>query len=206
MAKIVPLTPDSFPPPESAKLAAEFAILARQDARAARLLYRNHLYGLSAFHVQQAVEKATKAVGLLMGLVEPKDLATVVSHNSLNAVILSLADYVQSIVDNWDASVKKAKGTPDYEKAVVMVDLVMGSIKEYYVKEASSPEEALERESQVKNILTLGEILAKTGADVDKVRDVARLRAQIETLRGLVKDQKGYVWRSTMGIQENPRH
>lgn len=206
MAKIVPLSPDSFPPPESAKLAAEFAILAKQDARAARLLYRNRLYGLSAFHVQQGVEKATKAVTLLMGFVEPthEQLVRGVGHDSLNSVTVSLADFVEHTIKQWDESQRKAKESSDYAKGLTIVDAVMVALKERYIHETNDPHEVQKREEGMKNFLTMSERFAQMGASVEKVRNLDGIRSQLAALKGLLKKQRGYVWRSTMGLETNP--
>jgi HEPN domain-containing protein len=203
---IVPLSANSFPSPKSAKLAHEFAILARQDGRAAKFLYKHKLYGLSVFHSQQGVEKATKAVGLLMGLIEPtaSHLLTVVSHNSLNAITLRLAEYVESIINQWDKTMKIAKESPDFEKGVTMMDTFMALIFSAYVKEAKDPEEAAKREDEVKKIPTWRERFERTQAGVEKARDVQALKEQLAALHSLMKSRRGYVWKSTMGLEPNP--
>lgn len=179
--------------------------MARQDARAAKLLYKHHLYGLSAFHCQQGVEKATKAVGLLMGLIDPTDthLVKAVGHNSLNAIILRLAEFVQSTITQWDKAMKLAKESPDFEKGVTVLDTFMGSILSAYVMEAKDPQEALKRELEVKKIPTWKQRFEQTQAGIDKSRDVPALKKQLATLQELIKSRKGYLWRSTMGLEAN---
>jgi HEPN domain-containing protein len=186
-------------------LASQFAELAKQDARAARLLYSRHLYGLSAFHCQQGVEKATKAVALLMGLIEPspEHLVKVVGHNSLNAVILSLADFVELTITQWDATMKAAKESADFDKGVTLIDSVYAQILESYIKGANDPEEALKRENEVKKIPTMRERFEQTQVGIDKSRDVPALRRQLATARDIVQSRKGYLWRSTMGLEPN---
>lgn len=146
MVKIVPSTPDTYPPLESAKLAFEFAIVARQDARAAKLLYRNRLYGLSAFHVQQAVEKATKAIALLMGFVEPTpdNLVIGVGHDTILGVTTSFPDFVEATVKQWDELTTKMNDNADFDKALTIIDGILMALKEAYIHgrgPEGSPEE-----------------------------------------------------------------
>lgn len=42
------------------------------------------------------------------------------------------------------------------------------------------------------------------GAGLDKARDVSKIRAQLAALPGLIKKNRGYLWKSTMGLETNP--
>lgn len=73
-----------FPSKETAGLALSFAQLSKNDLDASKLLFQKGLFALAIFHLQQAVEKAAKAVGLMVGLVKSKDnLTKEVGHRTL---------------------------------------------------------------------------------------------------------------------------
>lgn len=55
-------------------LAKALLITAELDYRSAKILYENELYAPSIYHLQQAVEKATKAFGLYSYLIEEEEL------------------------------------------------------------------------------------------------------------------------------------
>ena len=60
--------------------AAKLMKLSRQDILACRILHEKELYNLSVYHLQQAVEKGTKAYGLILSL--DTDETFSVKHNS----------------------------------------------------------------------------------------------------------------------------
>ena len=53
----------------------------------------------------------------------------------------------------------------------------------------------------MKNFLTMSERFAQMGASVEKVRNLDGIMSQSAALKGLLKKQRGYVWRSTMGLE-----
>jgi hypothetical protein len=65
---------------------------AKEDVRAARLLRQRGLLSLSIYHLQQAVEKATKAYALDSGVMEPQDLRKKIGHTSPSAFLEILKD------------------------------------------------------------------------------------------------------------------
>lgn len=68
---------------EALKLAVELLDVAETDLAAALTLHRASHYPQAVFHLQQSVEKIGKAFGLGMGIVEPNQLQTEWSHNTL---------------------------------------------------------------------------------------------------------------------------
>lgn len=77
-------------------LVREYYFQAKKDHEAAKLLTENKIFPPAVFHVQQAVEKLTKAYALHMGLIKEeelyrkKDKNQVVGHISPKAFILLL--------------------------------------------------------------------------------------------------------------------
>lgn len=66
--------------------------LAEDDLRASRLLYKDKLYAFSVFHVQQAVEKATKALGILSGHLKAVDSQNEIGHKPSKIFAESLGE------------------------------------------------------------------------------------------------------------------
>jgi HEPN domain-containing protein len=79
-----------LPSKRGVEIALAFAEIAKKDLRASGILYQNKLYPQATFELQQSVEKAVKAVGLLMGLVRPvkDDLAREVGNASIFSVLI----------------------------------------------------------------------------------------------------------------------
>ena len=68
MKKIQPTTPS----PEVLVLCHGYMYAAREDSWSARILYRHGMSALTIYHIQQAAEKATKALCLSIGLTTPE--------------------------------------------------------------------------------------------------------------------------------------
>jgi hypothetical protein len=83
---------------KSIELAMMFAKIARQDARASVQLYTSSFLPQAIFAFQQAVEKDSKSVGLLMGFVKPtpNDLKKV-SHISLLGLLLRMPEMIDRL-------------------------------------------------------------------------------------------------------------
>ena len=64
-----------------AKIAVQLARTAKQDLRAAKVLYENGLCPQAVYMLQQSVEKAVKSFGLMLGLVKSKRLREI-SHRT----------------------------------------------------------------------------------------------------------------------------
>jgi len=81
------------------ELAYSFAKIARKDLHASKALYEKGLYPQAIFYLQQSVEKAVKAVGLLLSLVHPtkRDLTRNVRHASIYAIILRRSERIAEI-------------------------------------------------------------------------------------------------------------
>jgi hypothetical protein len=65
-----------------AKVAVQLATTAKQDLRAAKVLYENGLCPQAVYMLQQSVEKAVKSFGLMLGLVKSKRLRDI-SHRTV---------------------------------------------------------------------------------------------------------------------------
>ena len=121
LATDMPHVGDAYMPSvESVALAKKFSLFAKTDARSARILYGRDLYATAVFHAQQSVEKATKALALLMGLLKPTydDVVKGVRHESVQAILLRLPDFVDIKIRNWDKAnidwdkIKDEPGSP----------------------------------------------------------------------------------------------
>ncbi|NYZ75860.1 HEPN domain-containing protein [Candidatus Micrarchaeota archaeon] len=67
---------------ENVNLVLEYLDCAEMDLAASEKLYQEQIFSLSAYHLQQAVEKTAKAQALLLGVVTRKELIGKVSHES----------------------------------------------------------------------------------------------------------------------------
>jgi HEPN domain-containing protein len=92
---------------EAAELALEFSHFANMDLRAAETVFRQKLPGVSLYHLQQAVEKASKGFGVLVGASELDltKLAKEIGHTPLSmlfarssAVLLSAVETMSNVV------------------------------------------------------------------------------------------------------------
>ena len=54
---------------------------AKQDIDSCKVLYNSKIYSQSTYHLQQAVEKITKAYGLYLGVIRKKDLQLTIGHS-----------------------------------------------------------------------------------------------------------------------------
>jgi len=81
------------------KLATSFGEIALRDAEASRQLFGLRMYPESVYHFQQAVEKASKAYGLLAGVVHSTsyDLAKQVSHRALLGMLLRVPEMMENL-------------------------------------------------------------------------------------------------------------
>ncbi len=87
-----------FPSKKVAELALPFAEMGRHDLDASILLYKHGMYPQAIFSLQQSVEKATKATGLLLGLVRPtsEDLKGV-GHATILGILLRFAERIEEL-------------------------------------------------------------------------------------------------------------
>ncbi len=81
------------------RLASELGRLAKRDADASKMLFGKRYYAHSVYLFQQAVEKDAKAVGLLMGMIEPtnEDLAKEVGHHSLLGILVRMPELLERL-------------------------------------------------------------------------------------------------------------
>jgi HEPN domain-containing protein len=86
-----------FLPDKNKRLATSFSEMANQDVEASLHLFRLRMYPLSIYHFQQAVEKASKAYGILAGTLQPtsRDLTKQVSHRSLLGIMLRVPEMME---------------------------------------------------------------------------------------------------------------
>lgn len=66
---------------ENRNLAIEFLKCAKDDIKATKLLYENKVFPLSVYHLQQAVEKITKAYALVLSIISKEELMEI-KHKS----------------------------------------------------------------------------------------------------------------------------
>lgn len=66
--------------------------LAKDDLKASRLLFKRKIYPPSIFHLQQAVEKAVKALGMSSAQADLAELKQKVGHNPVKIFIKSLTE------------------------------------------------------------------------------------------------------------------
>ena len=59
---------------------------ATHDAKAAEILHSNMIFNLSCYHLEQAVEKISKAFGFIMEYITPEDAATKIKHQPLKLI------------------------------------------------------------------------------------------------------------------------
>lgn len=71
---------------------------ADDDLASAKLLYHNKHYSNSLYHLQQSVEKATKAFGLGLKLVHrPSDMRKKIGHKPLNLIGIGTGEYYNRV-------------------------------------------------------------------------------------------------------------
>ena len=56
------------------RLAREFLDIAHQDLKSSRVLYDAGIYNMAAYHLQQSVEKASKAFYVILGVLDYKEI------------------------------------------------------------------------------------------------------------------------------------
>ena len=89
-----------MPQGTEAKIAFDYAKIAKADYKAAAILYQKGLYAQAVYNLQQSIEKSVKSFGLMVGIIEPTDLKDV-SHDSVYALLIrmdSLAEYLSTSV------------------------------------------------------------------------------------------------------------
>jgi hypothetical protein len=117
--------------PEKVATLRGFLRTSRDDLRAAIILYEHGIYSLAVFHLQQAVEKATKAQCLLSGIVNMKEIKKI-GHESLRGH--------QIIASKFSALVKMfAEANPRLD-VVPRLDELMEDGKRIEVAKLSSAE------------------------------------------------------------------
>lgn len=73
--------------------------ISRNDLISSRLLVNNRLYPQSLFFLQQSVEKATKSIGLILGIIEEKDLCKTIGHKSMKIFEFSFKSIDAMVAD-----------------------------------------------------------------------------------------------------------
>lgn len=70
---------------------------AQTDRRAAEVLYKERLFPQAVFLLQQAVEKAVKAIGLATRAISPSELHSAISHKSINVFVKGLWKIIAAV-------------------------------------------------------------------------------------------------------------
>jgi len=91
-----------------------YAKTARTDVKAARVLHSQRLYPQACFFLQQSVEKASKAFGLLLGTITIDELRT---HSSLKSVVLHLPEAIEEVLEEANESAEGFPNIPRQSKA-----------------------------------------------------------------------------------------
>ena len=107
-----------LPGDSAIKLALAFARIAESDLKVSKLAYKNGFYPQAVFSLQQSVEKATKAVGILMGLVNPDkdDLVGEVGHSTIKAILVRYPERIVRIRANLETLEKNPHLGPTLNK------------------------------------------------------------------------------------------
>ena len=91
-----------IPKSATAKVAFDFAVIAKKDFLAAKILYREKLYAQAVYALQQSVEKSAKAFGLMLGILKINEVRSV-SHRSVYALLIGMESFSQQLTAsvNW---------------------------------------------------------------------------------------------------------
>ncbi|MCD6371860.1 MAG: HEPN domain-containing protein, partial [Candidatus Aenigmarchaeota archaeon] len=65
------------------RIEKELLEIAKKDLESAKILYKNNLYPQAVFFFQQSVEKANKALGLMLKLVKEDELKNYIRHKPI---------------------------------------------------------------------------------------------------------------------------
>lgn len=99
----------SMPTKAAANGAFEFAKLARSDIRSCNDNYKKERYHNAAKNLQEAVEKAAKAFGLLSGLLKPTDEEMKdIGHDSFKVFIRNFQSFFPKVVDLINVEIETA--------------------------------------------------------------------------------------------------
>lgn len=80
-------------------LSKDFLEISKNDLRATRILFKNDLFSLAVYHLQQAVEKTTKAYGLSLHIINDQDLSDI-SHETPRVFVKMIEEkWIQSYID-----------------------------------------------------------------------------------------------------------
>jgi hypothetical protein len=93
--------PDFLPIPKGmpAKVALDFAEIAKKDFTAAKVLYKKHLYAQAVYSLQQSVEKSAKAFGLVLGVLKVNEVRSV-NHRSVYALLLGMETFTEHLAEH----------------------------------------------------------------------------------------------------------
>ena len=137
-----------LPERRSIEVALAFAEVARKDLRASRILYLNKLYPQAVFELEQSVEKAVKAVGLLTSVIPPtrEGLTHESGHGTTLAVLLGRRERLTRLMKNLGA-LAAAEGLKEGRDLLLKLGVPTGipdssEIEEKLKDEANAKEEA----------------------------------------------------------------
>ena len=122
------------------KNAQELLDAARIDLESAKVLYKKRIYSSSTYHLQQAVEKATKTYGLAFNLVTEKDFTGKIGHKTPKVFTLGIKnDGIQTFlplikllnpgIKTDITALEKIIETKDMELALTSKEQIMQIIK-----------------------------------------------------------------------------
>jgi hypothetical protein len=102
------------------RIVLDYLACAKEDVKASRLLRQKGMLSLSIYHLQQAVEKATKAYALDSGVVTPQELRTKIGH-------ISPLGFLEMMKDRWVVGFGGLLKSvyPDYQPDVSRAELVI---------------------------------------------------------------------------------
>lgn len=139
------------------EFAEELMFCAEQDTKASRLLFKNRLFSLSMFHLQQSVEKLAKAYLISYGVVDEQDLKRIGHDSPMTFVEIAevMSDFIPIIKDaypgietdyaklaNIVTEVKAVKSSDErpHELVVLPYDQIVGMLGRYdtFVEETNA--------------------------------------------------------------------
>lgn len=184
---------------ERAELALDFSRFADIDLRAAEAVVRRKLHGISLYHLQQAVEKASKGFGILVGAFELDltKLAKEIGHAPLSLLFARSSAVMLSALDAMNGVIQLS--SPDTP------GLLRGNVKRLLNEVRPSLEtlrKRLEYEAQVELERLDGQALRIATLNLD--RNVSQVNDAIEGLESNAFDKtilKLLLWQSRAALE-----
>lgn len=129
--------------PRTVALAISFAEIAKRDARVSWLLYKHKQYAPAVYHLQQAVEKDAKAIGLLRLRLNANEAdMRKVGHMSIRGLLLNLPQLLE-LREALEPSIKQIMSKPEV-KAIGFDKLLQAMIERMPSTDKDTVKKAIE--------------------------------------------------------------